>query len=342
MKKYFLFIFITIIFHSCKDNSDGVIRIEGIENMSLIADSLNLSNQIISPRKIFLLGEYLALFEDSDNEGCVHFYTLDGKYFKRTCRIGNSKDEFISPNVFKNGKDIIIISLKGNYKRISSYLDQIIENEMQSIENKDLKVGNNFISVLSDGGYVLDNPICSEMFSVITSSGERLDCSFYPSDFSESIDSFYKKNVLSVYSASMSYSLDSLFLSYTYYPCVKVITADGRLCSSFKLLSENKNEYILKNNIPHFNNPTLFYTYSTSTENYYYALYQNGTRKELKNNIGQSEIHKFNKRGALVNRYVLDRRIYNFDVSINDSVIYALGINKDLNSEIYCYKMGIQ
>lgn len=341
MKKYFLFIFITIILQSCKDNSDGIIRIEEFASMSLVADSLNLSGQIIVPRKIFRLGECLALFEDSDNDGCIHFYTLDGKYLKKTCKIGNSKEEFISPNVFKNGKDILIISLKGNYERITYDSGEIIEHTMQLVENEDVRVGNNFIAALNDGGYILDNPTCSEMFAVISSTGERHDYSFYPSDFSESIDAFYKKNVLSVFAASMTYSLDSLFLSFTYYPCVKVITAEGRQCSSIKLYSKYSNEYVLKNNIPHFISPILFYTCATSTEKYYYALYQNGTKEELKNNIGKSEIHKFNKEGVLLDRFILDRRIYNFDVSSNDSVIYALGINRDLNTEVYCYKMRI-
>ena len=247
MKKCHLVLFISIILISCQNNIDNTIFIEKINSISLKADSLYLSEQIIFPRKIFQLGELIVLFEDTDSDGCIHCYTLDGQYLRKTCRIGNSNDEFISPNVFKNGKDILIISLKGNYKRISCYENQIIEHDMLTIMNKDLTIGNNFIACLMDGGYILDNPKCPEMFTFISSLGERSDYSIYPSGFQKSIDNFYKKNVLSVYAASISSSSDSLFLAYTYYPCVMIVTPDGHICSSNRLNEDKKNQYIVKN-----------------------------------------------------------------------------------------------
>lgn len=148
----------------------------------------------------------------------------------------------------------------------------------------------------------------------------------------------FKKEVISKCSYSISNSLDTLFIAYMNYPSFAALSIADKNTSTGRLSVTNSNTYKTNNGVPYYEDPVLFYTYTASSGRYFYALFQNRTKKSMHQG-GTSEIHVFSRRGELLKRYILDRRIYHFAVAPDDKVIYALGVNGDSLTELYVYNL---
>lgn len=88
-----------------------------------------------------------------------------------------------------------------------------------------------------------------------------------------------------------------------------------------------------------FENPTLFYTITASSNNCFWALYQSKNGDQLKERNGVSEIHKFSKDGQIIERIVLDRIVYHFSITPNEEYIYTLAFNQQFTTDVVRYNL---
>lgn len=310
-----------------------------VQTVSLKSKSMGLADSLLAPRKVFVLGSDLAVFEDKDKDGFLHFFTTDGAHIKNIGRLGNAPDEYISPNVFKNGDYLLVVSMNGEYSSIQIDGEKIQLSSVRSIENKGISMGMNFFAKTADG-IVLEGTSTEDMLTFISDKDEKTVVNPFPIDnIPNEIDPFYKKSIIAPCSYAISYSLDTLFMSFKYYPVNCVVSiSDKKVLFNKMRDAESGNIFRIKNGVPYYDNPNVFYTYSASSKNYFYALFQNADRDHMRKS-GCSEIHVFRKDGAFLKRYILDRRIYHFDVNKEGTAIYALGINEELLSEIYVYSI---
>lgn len=320
---------------SCRRYSqDRNIDLSGIERVVLSADTLGLSQYLLAPRKVFAIGDSIVVFEPKDMKGFLHFYDKHGSLVWKYGMIGNAGNEYVSPNVFANGQSLVILSMNGTYvemKRGGAEPDC-----MHVVENKALAMGNNFLALASDGIVIMESASSEDMLVFLGPDGNETGYNHYPVDIPEKIHAFVKKEVIASCTYAISSGLDTLFQAFKYYPSAGVISVrDGNSCyNAFSV--EKYNDYKLKDGIPYYDDPVLFYTYAASSGKYFYALFQNETKSSLYKG-GVSEVHMFSREGRLIRRYVLDRIIYHFSVSQDDTVIYALGLNGEELAELYVY-----
>lgn len=333
------FILLSVSVISCqRHRQERLAILDNSESILLSADSLSISNDLLSPRKVFVLGDRMAVFEPKDVEGFLHLYDKEGSFICKYGIVGNAKNEYISPNIFANGKSLIVLSMNGTYSEIESSGDQLLIGETQTIEDKSLSMGLNFLALGAGGYSIIESASSHHMLVFSGPDGKIVEYDNYPTDIPESIDAFYKKEVISSCSYAISDKLDTLFQAFKYYPSVGVISVRDRHWDSTVLPFRNVNEYKIKDGIPYYEDPILYYTYAASSGDYFYALFQNGTKTSISSG-GRSEIHVFSHDGILIKRYVLDRRIYHFAVNQDDTAIYALGLNKELLAELYVYHL---
>lgn len=335
-----IFIILAVILASCRNGSQNdFIDIGSVECVSLRADSLGLSGRLMAPKKIFTSAGYIALFESKDTEGFLHFYTADGQYSGRYGVTGKARGEYVSPNVFANGEALVIVSMDGTYEEIRYDSGSAAESGRGTVTNKALAAGVNFIALTSEEGLVFESASSEDMLVLQNADGSMSAVNHYPVKIAEKIDPFLKKNVISSCSYAISYSRDTLFAAFRNYPSAGFLSlSDGRwLCTGLETMESN--EYRLKEGVPYYEDPVLFYTYAASSGKYFYALFQNSVKEEMASPGRVSEIHCFSTDGRILKRYVFDRRVYHFSVTEDGSKVYALGLDADYEPEVYVYNL---
>ena len=339
--KMILVLVLTVSVVSCKrPGQEQIIHLNEIDGVSLKADSLNLADDLLAPRKVFVLDSSIVVFEPRDTGAFLHFYDQSGSLTWKYGVTGNARNEYLSPNVFANGESLVILSMNGKYREIKKEGNEVEIGELQSLGKESLALGVNFLSLTSDGGTLVERASSDDMLVFSTSDGREFGYNEYPVDIPEKMHAYLKKNVISSSSYVISHELDTLFIAYKYYPVVGTVSVQDRHSYRTALSVSENNRYKIKGGIPYYDDPILFYTYASSSGKYFYALFQNGSKSSIKE-AGESEIHVYSQDCKLQKRYVLDRRIYHFAVSQDDSMIYALGINKDYLAELYVYYINL-
>lgn len=341
MRRFSFILLLSALFSACQaDRQELVFDLDATEQILLTADSLNMSETLSAPRKVFVIGDNIAVFEPQDVDGILHFYDEKGQLLTQYGQVGKAHNEFISPNAYINGETIILLSMDGRFCEINYADGEINVGGIQSSGNKSLATAANFVAFSRDGGYVVDSGTSDDMLVLIGKDGNKSAYNNYPIDLPEKMPSRLKKEIIARCSYSIANSLDTLFMAYMNYPSFGVVSLSDKKTLCARLSIKENNTYRLNSGVPYYKEPILFYTYTTSSRKYFYALFQNGTKKSMHQG-GTSEIHVFSRRGELLERYVLDRRIYHFAVAPDDGVIYALGVNGDSLTELYVYKPGI-
>jgi len=133
-----LFVFMSVISCDRHENKQSI-DLDSVEHVFITADSLNLSNVLLAPRKVFCMSDCIAVFEPDDKEGFLHFYNKNAKLLGKYGIVGNAHNEFISPNVFSNGHSLIVLSMNGKYCEIKGFNEGVSVGEIQKIENKEKK-----------------------------------------------------------------------------------------------------------------------------------------------------------------------------------------------------------
>jgi len=121
--------------------------------------------------------------------------------------------------------------------------------------------------------------------------------------------------------------------SYLYFPIIRIFNSYTGLVSSE---TRYKNGFDFPNSIKgkctsneQENFPIFFYELIHSTHNYIYALYNGNTPSVSEKTLDRSNIiHVFDWDGNPVKKLILDREIFAFDVSEDDSFIVAVSMNQ--------------
>ncbi len=100
-------ILLLIVLAACQSNKLVELNLEQVHRETLKSDSLGMSGKMKAPRKVFVVGDYLALLEDKDKQGFLHFYDMDGKFVSKYGIIGRAAQEFFIPNVFPDADSLI-------------------------------------------------------------------------------------------------------------------------------------------------------------------------------------------------------------------------------------------
>ena len=278
IRKYDIF---DVIFRRCGDcqrhRQMQTIESDAISPVFLYADSLNLSEKFLAPRKVFILDEGITVFEPQDANGFLHFYDGAGNFKGKYGSIGGAKYEYISPNVFANGESVIVLSVDGRYSEIKESGAGCETVTIREIGNKSIAAGVGFLVMDSHGEIIVSSASSDDMLVFVDSSGKESGYNYYPVDNREKMDAYVMNNIISSCTYSISNRRDTLFQVFKYYPVAGVISLDDKQSVYKALAVENDNEYIVKDGIPHYEDPVLFYTYAASSRKYFYALFQNGT-----------------------------------------------------------------
>lgn len=337
MNRLNVVILLLIVLAACQSNKLVELNLEQVHRETLKSDSLGMSGKMKAPRKVFVVGDYLALLEDKDKQGFLHFYDMDGKFVSKYGIIGRAAQEFFIPNVFPDADSLIVLSMDGKYTDIYCEGSEIKMTPIKRIGNKNLNMGLNFIAKTLKGDLVVDSELSTDMLTVISGNEKTVGYNIYPFDTKGDIDSYLKKNVIFSCSYALAHSPNACFVAFKNYPVFGFQPLNGGK-PVFKGLSvDKKNEYEVHKGTPYYSNPILFYTYAVSSDSHCYALYQNAEKKEMAK--GVSEIHVFDFTGNMIRRYILDQRIYHFAVRKDDSAIYALGLNEQHLSELYVFDL---
>lgn len=331
---------VSAVLASCQGGrgTDKTIDITEVRTERLEADSLNAGDILIAPRKIFTVGKRLAVLEDKDAEGFIHFFDTEGKFLGKYGTVGNSGEDYILPNVFACGESLLAVSMDGSFCVVSYGEDGPAAGERQYPDDRELCMGPSFMAIAKDSSLIIESSSSEDMITIITKDGSAYGYSHYPIEPPDGIPESFMKTVISSCSYAVSFGGDTLFTAFKYYPAAGTATVKGEKTGNVWLQTDRHNNFRIRDGVPYYGDPVLFYTYSSSSEKYFYALFQNG-RKDRLEQEGTSEIHRFTRNGELVDRFILDRRIYHFSVSSDDSRLFALGIDGDLMPEVYSYNI---
>lgn len=339
-KNLFPLLAVSAVLASCWGGrgTNDTIDITGVRTERLEADSLNAGDLLLAPRKIFTVGKRLAVLEDKDVEGFIHFFDAEGKFLGKYGTIGRSGEDYILPNVFACEESLLAVSMDGSFSVVSYGEDGPSAGKRLYPDDRKLFMGPNFMAIAKDSSLIIESSSSEDMITVVTKDGTAYGYSHYPIELPDGIPEFFMKTVISSCSYAISFGGDTLFTAFNYYPAAGTATVRGIRTGNVWLQTDRHNSFRIRDGIPYYENPILFYTYSASSEKYFYALFQNGRKNRLEQE-GRSEIHRFTRNGELVDRFILDRRIYHFSVSRDDSRLFALGTDGNLMPEIYSYNI---
>lgn len=332
--------FLALLSAACRDGGGNrVVDLQNIPVVELQADSLSTGEELLAPRKVFVLSGCLALYESKNTVGFLRFIDKrSGKLLTAYGNIGNAENEFLQPKVYASGSRLVITALKNSLTEVDFRDGQVVESlHPVTGEHSKLALGANFAAIADDGTVILSSPSSSDRLTILSADGSRKSWNAYPMEMPKNIDAFYCKEVIMQSSYAYCPSTGKLFAAAQYYPLAEVLDTECMEETVCRLEHTRRNEYEVRGGIPSFSDPILFYTFTSASRGGFYALWQHARKGEMRQ--GRSELHFFDAEGRLIWRYGLDRRIYHFSVEADDSRVYALGLNDDLLPVLYRYDL---
>lgn len=315
---------------------------------SCIGDKRNSNNEIIicafprevdidlmAPRKIFASSTGFFVFDTSKKNNFLMLYSNKGDSLDSFGRIGNGPGELMMPICNQSNDQLIISSIGGELYFVSDVGGKIkIDQEIK--DNSNILEGSNYITRVDTSVYLLSKTAEDQIQIHDFQSGVSCKNNFYPFAVSEGLPRYMVNNVL--FESNYSYGNGHLFICYKYYPLASIVDiTEKAILQTIEVGSVVKNNYSVNNGVVEFDDPTLFYTFSSYANQSFWALYQNSKRIDLKDNAQRSQIHRISLGMDVPVVYQLDRSIYNFTVSPDGKAIYALYYDKDSEPKVCIY-----
>jgi hypothetical protein len=353
MKKYLFYgviINALLQIYGCSNvkNNYELIIYEDINSFSkqkIELTKIETEEYLMAPRRIWMQDSVLILNDNGYSEnGFLRFYTNSGKFITKFGRIGNGPDEYLNPRFTKIKDSIIIIATNKKYTSLSL---KNIENDTSFFVNtivlKDETLyTSNYFFPINDTLIIVNTTSEYQFFIYNKESNIKRQINNYPDEHGKNVSGFCLNTT--VYDAfyNVNPSKEHILVAYKYYSAIDIIDVINFSTRRIKFENKSPNTYrIIDPQNVKFENPLIQYTFSYCTDTYFYLLYQNATREDLKQNKNKSEIHVFDWKGNIIKRYALNQPIYNFAVSDNDDYLYALGLDEKLDPQLYVAKTPV-
>jgi hypothetical protein len=285
------------------------------------------------PTTLLLIGTKIVVV-DNKSEFIFHIFdakdfSYNGSYIRRG-RGPNEEQEFFNPNMRKIRGNAIIYQTPSSIKTVefTTLQDSVfIGKTFELFENiinfqRVFMVGNIFY------GYSANLGLSSEFhgYDSITKSIFEFGAELGPYIEEGASPELENKRVTVKPD-------ESLFAaSYLYFPIIRIFNStDGLVKRDIRYVQD----FVFPDAMM-IDNPTteqedsiyFYYTIVNSTQNYIYALYYGKTIAETDRSIDRSNtIHVYDWYGNPVKEIILDREVFSFDVSEDDSFIIASSMN---------------
>jgi hypothetical protein len=296
------------------------------------------SPELLAPRQIYATLGAVALFDRNNKNGFLSFFDKQTGVLRQSWGTeGRGPGEFILPRIVATQKGLTVTSADANYRKLR-FTDSLEIALLDMGEYEEKLIGSNFLFIVNDSRVISVKEGPNQLQILNLQTGEEEHANYHPLKMPRNIDPVALNST--VFQAHYAYHEDSerLFVAYQYHPIASVIDAAGN-----GLVGETRFDSF-RNDIKKddqggwaYVDPTLGYTFTAVSDNFFYALYQGSNRKILSANIQKSEIHKYDMSGRLIERILVDEPVYHFSVELDDSKIYAMFLDSEFIAKVCIY-----
>lgn len=343
--KYF-FLSLTILTVSCESDNKNVslIKMNDIASYpktEIISELFNVNDSVFFPENIWIYDSVL-LAQVSGNTNILRLYSLNnGEKLNEFINVGRGGNEYVSPHIFKNDSENMIINDKMHFDIIN------IPDALKSGRYKSSKIkvpGLNAINYLSEikENYLVYNSFSSDdqLNFINLDNNEITEYNNYPKiNGLDKIPNFIANT--QVFSSVKNQNKDKIFMGYELYPILDILDKESMNVKriSFPIDYKYNNITIVDNLNAVIDNRYYCYTDTYITNNFLYLLYMGASEENLSMLNVFPEIHKFSFEGDLINRYILDLPISKIAITDEDTECYAIGIKPDFEIEIIKFQL---
>ena len=159
------------------------------------------------------------------------------------------------------------------------------------------------------------------------------------SSFSNVSDFCYAMQIFDAYYTS---GKEQILIAYKNRKQIDLVSFEGEIIKRIYFPDYDYNTsklHIEKNNIKYDLNARLFFSFVYTEHDYFYALCQNETRNNIKSGKCRTQVYKLDWEGNIKEVFSFNKCISYF--CINDSILYAIGINEDdLELDVFYAKLN--
>ncbi len=302
----------------------------------------SISEHLKSPTHVYLLDDYLIIFENKSDK-ILHLFNLKNKKYQGAyIDKGQGPGEVAFPwSLSKEGNKEFILYDAQLRKILGYQIDSLINNDSFFLEQKFNQSGaTNFVTTFDDTYFFTDESNFNNSIYSIGINTESSQINGYgkpPVLVSASDSDAIKATAASTFMAAKN---GTFVLAYRLSPRIeifnyknnewKTIISPENFEIDYTVASEEGETFFAVNK-----NTRLAYLDVVLTDKYIYALY--GKNKLLESMYGKGRtIYVYDYDGNPIKKLVLDKDIVFFDVK-NDESIYALSV--DLYPEILNFKI---
>lgn len=323
---------------ACK--GDKTISLDSVPTTRLHGEVLAVSPEVSAPRHIYTTRGALVLFDSQNKEGFLSFFDKrTGERRAAYGTIGRGPGEYLSPRITETQKGLTLSSPGGDTYTLE-FADSLEITPLPSKFQKET-IGSNFIFDVDDSSVIFVKEGVEQLTILDKRSGEQTSKSYYPVNIGGATNPATLNNT--IFQAHYAYHEDGrrLFMAYSYHPIISVVDVNDYSLVTHTRFDGIRNTLESDGENQTYLDPVLGYTFTSVSDNYFYALYQNADEATLRKNANEPEVHKYDLSGNFVERYVLDRPVYNFTVEKDDSKIYALSLDAEFIPRVLVFELQI-
>ncbi|MDR1582930.1 MAG: TolB-like 6-bladed beta-propeller domain-containing protein [Prevotellaceae bacterium] len=344
MRKIVHLLFFTLLI-GCEENKGSKLQeivyedITSLPKQEIRFEKKNIGERLMVPRRIWIEDSVLIVNDQGYSDGFLRFYSMtSGRFLAKFGTIGPGPYEYVIPRFTKIRDSIIVISVNGRCTFLS--IRDLANNDFlcTSLILKDkVYYSSNYFFPIKDTLFIATMTSEYQFFLYNNRLNTTIKVNNYPLAERKNNVSDFCLNMM-VYDAFYTIKPDKekLIVAYKNYPIVDIIQPLDFTTLRIEFRNKIHNHYkVIDQMNVQFENQHIQYTFAYCTDKYFYLLYQNATKEMLEQNENKSEIHVFDWNGNLIKRYVSDLSIYNLAVSNNNDYLYALGLDENLDPQLY-------
>lgn len=342
------FIFFLFLFSCSSKKELKEIDPTSVVSKEVIGSTLKLDDPVLFPKGISVVDSLLFVYEAKQKDGFLSVYSLNSnKLLNKFGTCGGGPNDFQTIRYLQNtfihdNQEFLFGDETGLYVfQIDSLLSgKFYRNKVLDI-SKEL-AGYNYLIHYTDSLVVVNQTGDAQLSFFNCKSKTVAKKSYYKrfetlgnlSDFAYSTqvyDGFYASNgaVISI--------------AYKNFKSIDFVSVNGNLLKKVSLTGSNYNlnkiKLIDEANIS-IEDGIVYYTYTFPTKEKLYALCWNADKKKIREGIVNPEIHVFNWKGDLLSILKLDTPVSYFCVNQKGDRIYAIGLDKKMDFQIYQFVLS--
>lgn len=297
---------------------------------------------LLEPQKLWIQDSLLVIFDAAvEDHKFLRFYSLNTLQLLYSFgTIGRGPEEYLYPNVFWNTEKTFLLTerLKFTILHTDSLLNQPVYHPVKHSVPSGLVTVTD-VYVLNASLLLIHTGMTDEQFSIYNSLNGNYVTKYtnYPTVVSayQLNDFICNSNVYSGIYLLKPNTLDTLAIIYRHFPVIDLVAMKDLSTKRIQFPIDNQiNQVTILDSLnARLENRRELYTQYYYTEKYFYLLYNNLPKENIRYN--QSfEIHRFDWQGNLIARFKPDRIIYKFCVDEKNSKIYATCLDDDADYSI--------